>query len=71
MTEGGRPDQNPVSERSHRTLKYQFLNCRDKLPAEVKYTRDLQFIIDLIKTSLNNDDLLKTIIFLYAFNFNK
>ena len=45
MTEGGRPDQNPVPERSHRTLKYQFLNCR---------TRDLQFIVERIRQDINS-----------------
>ena len=54
MTNGGKPDQNPVIGRANRTLKYQFLRFREKLPKTVNKTRDLQGIVEKIKEDFNN-----------------
>ena len=55
FTDGGAPYDNGVIERSHYTLKCQFLKFREKIPPIVKKTTDLEKIIDRIKIDLNQN----------------
>ena len=54
MTDGGRPDQNAVIERFHHTNKNQFKDILESWPNTVKYTRDLQIIVDRNTRAFND-----------------
>ena len=53
MTEGGKPFQNAVIERSHHSNKNQYKKILQEWPQEVKSTRDFQKIVNKNKNIFN------------------